>query len=577
MQESFADSTGPRNIHFLTPPIPAMLEITVSGLPRARRLELQALVERLRGAYSGALVVGRTAAVVVEGEVDWSAPKLAAAVANAIPVVSMDWILDSSINGFLLDPAPYTLSALSAERRSSAASTSALQCATNPAPSAAAPVSAANTTAPKAGAPAPTCSTQEAGASPPVSLEKLRGEQSGVALYSALAAMFIEPAEEVSPRQAQEILPKCELAFTPKRASESPSPPPVDDASAQDGSRELAPLACSPILLPSLDTGSPCNQQAVETSKENKRQLNCAFLTPGIDQASQGGSAMHSHVMADSNSDGQLACFLSLMPQVTLRRGRLTQHVQQQASCDSFRDVSPGNAGPGLLGSLQGVGSAERPGSSGSGAYSCRKIRRHALSDDSPGMQDATGAGTGSTSEPWRTPAGPEDVVDSATPQRDTGGRCSLPATTLIRLGPRLERPLPKAVLDQIAERHSLPGPPLGAGNLPGALTFHKSAVAMVQDGPQLEFVAGTYRDQPPSVAHPNPTASALAPQELHARAAGDTQHGALMLYDVLDGGQRVVLALALLQAIYRLGDEVRNRWGGRKSIGASSTVTSTL
>jgi hypothetical protein len=313
--------------------------------------------------------------------------------------------------------------------------------------------------------------------------------------------MFIEAAGEGSPgrlQQKQENPPRVEagLKLEHARGLASPASPPAD-ASARDGSGELAALACSPIFLPHLaDTGCPDKQEVTESRKKNKGQLTSAHrpaLTPCINQANQDGSATPPHVEAATNSDGKVARFLSLLPQVTLQRGGRKQRAQQQATSHGWGDTSQGEVGPGLLGSLQGVGSAERPGSSRSGAYSCGKISRHAPCGATPGshgLQEATAGGAGSTPEASHTSADIENAPDSATPEQGTNGCRSLPATTLIRLGPRLKRSLPTLILEEVAERHSLPG--LAAGNVPEALTFHSSAVAVVQGGPELEFVAGS-------------------------------------------------------------------------------------
>lgn len=157
------------------PPLPAAMEVTASGVPRPRRNQLAQLVEQLRGTWSGALNVGRTAAVVVEGpeaDIDWAAAKLAVALQHSIPVVSADWLLDSQAHGFLLSAAPYRLEPPPLGRRSSAASTSAAAAPSRPAHTAA--------TVNQAAAPAPLPLLQQHMAAPSspaaVELEVLRCE-----------------------------------------------------------------------------------------------------------------------------------------------------------------------------------------------------------------------------------------------------------------------------------------------------------------------------------------------------------------------------------------------------------------
>lgn len=151
------------------------MEVTASGVPRPRRSQLAQLVERLRGTWSGALNVGSTAAVVVEGphaELDWAAPKLMVALQHGIPVVSADWLLDSQAHGFLLSTASYRLEPPPPGRRSSAASTSAAAGPPRPALNAATVNQAAATAFPPAQQQRPATPGSPAA----VELEVLRGE-----------------------------------------------------------------------------------------------------------------------------------------------------------------------------------------------------------------------------------------------------------------------------------------------------------------------------------------------------------------------------------------------------------------
>lgn len=153
-----------------------------------------------------------------------------------------------------------------------------------------------------------------------------------------------------------------------------------------------------------------------------------------------------------------------------------------------------------------------------------------------------------------------------------------MPATTLVQLGPRLRRPPPhRATLQGCAEMHSS-----GAiADLP-PLSFHASAVALPEEGGELEFVAGAERGQgrPKRCARwGTACASAMRQDSLgrtHRRScraawpappptlhfahgvapAGDTARGARILYDILPDGRRLY-ALTIVQSIYRLGDEV--------------------
>lgn len=246
------------------------MEVTASGVPRPRRNQLAQLVEQLRGTWSGALNVGRTAAVVVEGpeaDIDWAAAKLAVALQHGIPVVSADWLLDSQAHGFRLSAAPYRLEPSPLGRRSSAASTSAAAALSRPAHTAA--------TVNQAAAPATLPLTQQNMAAPgspaAVELEVLRGEAAQWR-YSPL------PPQRSLQAQAAAGTPTSKLLVAPDELQEPPLSPAASSPLQYAGRASIA-LGASPLQLPEQADGQ------VESGGHNAAAL------PPFSPSGSGGSS----------------------------------------------------------------------------------------------------------------------------------------------------------------------------------------------------------------------------------------------------------------------------------------------
>lgn len=360
------------------------MEVTASGMPRARRQEIQKLVERLRGSYAGGLTVGRTAAVVVDGSPDWQQPKLAAAAANNIPVVSAEWLEDSALHGFLLCPINYRLLP-GQSRRSSAASTSAGVSAAPAAPASLLPAGSQQPeTAAMKAPPVPACSL----GSPEV--ERLRGEGQppegspwGNAFLDAL------PSDGSTPRaaatggrgsSAPAMVQKAHVASDVLDAQpHSPSSP------AACASADLLPVP-SLLLLPGEGCLPPPAAADVDVHAEE--------ATPQPAPAA-GAADSPDPQHAQTDSDTMIARFLSRMPQVTVARGSCLP--RWQASGSSASSSCCGGASPGgLLGSRDGTGAAERRDSwrlSGGGAAAATSLgslergREVQLSEDGEAAQ----------------------------------------------------------------------------------------------------------------------------------------------------------------------------------------------
>lgn len=306
------------------------MEVTVSGVPRARRAELQTLIARLRGTYSGALIVGRTAAVVVEGtQLDWQQPKLVAAQEHDIPITSVDWLLDSQHHGFLLAPARYRLQppAEGGGRRSSAASTSMFCAAAAAAPGA----DVARGAGPAASAPHRAPLLRDHTPSP----ERLR---------DAAPADLLQGGGFLEVRRSPAALPRsgsasgthpCQpgTAQPAVQADALPDLPPSPGAAAPPAQALGSPALHSPLQLP--DAGE---QAAAE---------------PAVGAATLAGSphgGSQAPPTADSDSSAKVARFLSRLPAVTLKRGTC---MPRRRPFDSPSPLSSQ--------SLAGSGSASRP------------------------------------------------------------------------------------------------------------------------------------------------------------------------------------------------------------------------
>lgn len=214
------------------------MEVTASGVPRTRRSQLAQLVERLRGTWSGALNVGLTAAVIVEGpqaELDWAAPKLVVALQHGIPVVSADWLLYSQAHGFLLSTERYRLEPPPPRRRSSAASTSAAAGAPRP----------TNTAA--------TVNQADAAAAPPTQLERsaVPGSPAAVEL-EVLRGEAMQPRHSPLPpqrsQQAAAPTPTSKPLVAPDELLEA-LPSPAADIPLQHAGRDSPALPGSPLQL----------------------------------------------------------------------------------------------------------------------------------------------------------------------------------------------------------------------------------------------------------------------------------------------------------------------------------------
>lgn len=340
--------------------------MTASGVPRSRRQEIQKLVERLRGCYAGGLTVGRTAAVIVDGTPDWQQPKLAAAAANDIPVVSADWLDDSALHGFLLCPDKYRLLP-GQSRRSSAASTKASCSAAPAAPSPLAselPEPAARQALLEpASMPLPAASPS----SPEV--ERLRGEgRPPKASPGAPAFLDPLPGEGATPGAAcitgspthvvlrsSHVVPDALDAQLPSPATREPC-----------GAADLLPLP-SPLAPP----GEGCLPLPALASAEAPAEEATPRQAPAPGTA--GSPALQ---QAQTDSDTMVARFLSRLPQVTVARGScMPRALASGSKASGGEEASPG----GLLGSRNGQGTAERrdswrlSGGEGPGAASLRR------------------------------------------------------------------------------------------------------------------------------------------------------------------------------------------------------------
>lgn len=472
------------------------MEVTASGVPKPRRQQLQALVERLRGSWSGALTVGRTAAVIVEGPIlDWEAPKLAVAQRHGIPLVSTEWLLDSAAHGFLLATGAYELEPPPAARRSSAASTSL--AATGP-PSASATCAAA---APPRSPHHPVVAQQAAerrAASPEV--ERLRGE-ARLLQPSPLAPLLLErsagPASPAWPTGSPAGTKAAPLAVAHDTLQDLPPSPasPGGPVSMGSARRVTSSAAFSGLLQQSncASGGSAAVPSPRWLTGSGKGSPAALEATPVSCTSSDGsnGSAAGSPVEQDrrTDSDTKVARFLRLQPWVTLRRG--SQHVRRFMRPDSIsskgtsiRSSPVGTDAGGSPGSCDGGtpqpftqveadGAAEQPDKQPAAALSLQQEqRRRGLQPTPPSILRR-----------WYTLS-----VARMQPSMVEG---RLPATTLIRLGPQQEQQPGASTLEGIAERHC--GGALGAEavrQLP-QLSFHSSAEALLEGGEELRFTAG--------------------------------------------------------------------------------------
>lgn len=327
------------------------MEVTVSGMVRARRQEIKEQVERLRGCYAGGLTVGQTAAVVVDGMPDWLQPKLAAAAANDIPVVSVDWLEDSALHGFLLCPSNYRLLP-GQSRRSSVASTNAGVSAAPAAPASLLPASLQLQPAAVQALLEPALGLLHSSGQGSPEVERLRGEQRPPE-GSPMAAAFVcaENADDRTPHATGSTGPLAQDVLQRLQA-------------APDALRVQLPSPCSPVMSPGpgllrLPTplqppsGGPLLAPAAadaETQNEG--------ATPQPSDA-PGGTASPAQQQAETDSDTMIARFLSRMPQVTVARGSCRPRGLSPDS--SVGSSSCGRASLGcLLGSRDGHGAAER-------------------------------------------------------------------------------------------------------------------------------------------------------------------------------------------------------------------------
>jgi hypothetical protein len=529
------------------------MEVTVSGVPKARRGALRAIIEALHGVYSGELSVGRTAAVVVEGAVDWAAPKLAAAAEHGIPIVSYEWLLDSEVNGFLLHVGPYTLSAQDG-RRSSAASSSALQRDREQSDATGA-----------AAAPAPAWQIVEGAGNPtahaatPASAERLRAAVHPLPDY--LPGMLhgdSSPARSPAGMSHSDSNLQHQQALVPDFAVLA-LPSPVSPTQMHQASTAAACLhaGCSPLLplLPDVpEAAAGCGQESskqLPAASHGPLQLDWETAAggqgsagtssqqfpaadqpgkqhpPGAEAPPAAGLSTQSHqavaatpavVSAGTDSDGKVARILSRMTHVTLARGSCLPRWQRPPSPDSCeslqRDRGGSSAGSGStgsrssspLGSLRGRGSAEHPGSNRRGSFHVKEMGGHAERDvgstqkiaaEQPGPLSVGATGTRCMFQPDSGDEEAQQLDEHAQERqvRDQQGQKeeeqgSLPASTLIRLGPQLPRPPSGSIFEEMAARHG--GTSFTAEQRRG-VTFHDSATALLLGGKELMFVAGVW------------------------------------------------------------------------------------
>lgn len=520
------------------------MEVTVSGVPKARRGALRAIVEALHGVYSGELSVGRTAAVVVEGAVDWAAPKLAAAAEHGIPIVSYEWLLDSQANGYLLHFGPYALSAQDG-RRSSAASSSALQrggeqsaatgAAAAPAPAwqlvegagnltahAATPASAERLRAAVHPLPADLPGMLHGDSSPERSPAGMSHSDSNVQHQQALAPNFAALAlheqlpSPVSPTQRHQASPAaaclhegCSLLL--------PLLPDVPEAAAAcESSKQLQAASHGPLQLDcetgagGQGSGSPFSQQFPAVDQPGGQHPPGAEAPPAAGlgtQSRQDVAATPAVVSAGTDSDGKVARILSRMTHVTLARGSCLPRWQRPPSpdsCEGLKRDRGGSRSSSPLGSLRGRGSAEHPGSSRRGSFHVKEIGGHTERDvgstgkiatEQPSPLSVGATGTRCMFQPVVGDEEAQQLDEHAQERqvREQQGQKeeeqgSLPASTLIRLGPQLSHPPSGSTYEEMAARHG--GTSFTAEQRRG-VTFHDSATALLPGGKDLLFVAG--------------------------------------------------------------------------------------
>lgn len=501
------------------------MEVTASGLSRQRRKELQELVERLHGTWSGALTVGRTAAVVVPmpgaAPVDWLAPKLAVARQHGIAVVSSEWLEDSAQHGFLLATARYQLSPPPPGRRSSANSTSLAGAA--PAPTAATTAAAALPAQEQQVAPPPPlqhqeqrqqqqqeCQQQEPPCSPEV--ERLR------AARPPLAPLQAPPFLERSPAAASAVSPPsvglhaaalddlCEplpspatapdLRSSAKLAGLLPSPLPLlalgEEAGlsplSQAGSCGPAVLLPSPASLPGSALGRVGGRAAGTPASQRSEQV-----TPVGAAALDGGG-----LRSPSTDSDIVARFMSRMPYITVARGSALPRRHLAAASPSSSDGTSIRSSP-SSGRGRAMSVADSPAEcvADSPADGCSRwsegggaLQLEGASARAAGTPVAEAAGEGASGgvQPTHGPVPPQWQTESVVRMRALadGG---LPATTLVRLGALLQRPPARSTLQGLQERHG--GGEEGGELEPPHASFYASATALPEGGAELRFEAG--------------------------------------------------------------------------------------
>lgn len=495
--------------------------MTASGLPRQRRNELQAVVQRLRGAWSGALTVGRCDAVVVAGAgaVDWQAPKLVVARLHGIPVVASEWLEDSLQRGFLLATAPYELLPPAPARRSSAASTS-LATGCPAALTSAAAAAAAVLMAP----PEVLQNTQQqqqqqqravAPGSPEVELMRDAPQP-----QSPLAPLFLErsPAAASPLPSASKQLPAAPVVLQDplllpasvsaqhRSSLQLDSPWPSPGACHNPLPAQLSPdevdhgspadLLPSPLSTASQQNGStgplagglPGSSSRVGRAAGTPHSMQGEAVTP-VGAAAMGGSRSP----ASTDSDTVVARFMSRFSCITVARGGAT-------TCPSLSSPTANSVGTSICSSLGSSvgGMAESPviyspcsmcGSSP--ALQTREEQEGAAGAPAAPAQEPEGSKGGAIAaglQPSPSSAQRHWHAQSVMRMRRSL-REGLPTTTLVRLGPLLQRPPTRSTLEGLAERHS-------DGDADGELapppaTFHASAAARPAGGSELQFVAG--------------------------------------------------------------------------------------
>lgn len=521
------------------------MEVTASGLPRQRRQELQALVERLRGVWSGALTVGRTAAVVVDAAgpaaVDWQAPKLAVARQHGIAVVSSEWLEDSAQHGFLLATRAYQLSPPAPGRRSSAASTSLAGAAppANPATTTATARPAEEQLAPLLAPPLLQLrqpheqhmiqqQRRQADGSPEV--ERLREARSPLAPLQAPAFLERSPAA-ASPAAPSSVGPHATVHD--KLVEPLPSPAMAPDVRSSGGQR-LAGLLPSPSplpalgdeaqLLPASQAGSCGPAALLPSPADSSLSSGPAARAAGGRAAGTptsrrddavtpvGAAALEGGALRSPSTDSDIvARFLSRRPCITVARGSALPRRHLAASPSPSPSPSPSsNAGTSIRSSMSSGGS-----SSGGGALSAAHSPAAAVADSpaDDGSRWGQGGGTpqpdGATERaagaaatrageaqgqgiagglaPTPAPIPAHWLSDSVARMPRGLAEGGLPATTLVRMGPRLQRAPGRSTLQGLAERH---GGGEG-GSDPPAASFYASATALPEGGAELQFVAG--------------------------------------------------------------------------------------